>query len=205
MLWFYRLARTVVSLLISIAFKIEYLGVENIPKNSNGYILACNHTSYLDPVVLAIRLKPWVRFMAKEELMRMSGLSWLFRWLGIVPVARGAGDLSTIEKCAGLTKAGYVLGIFPEGTRFPAGQPGKPKSGMALIAKLTQADVLPCAITYERPLHFRSHIHVRFAELVAYDELGLEDDSPRALKKATKRVWETILQLLGKDDTTDEG
>lgn len=205
MQWFFKLARTVVGLLLPIAFHIQYEGVHNIPQNGKGYIMASNHTSYLDPVVLVLRLKPWVRYMAKEELMRLKGLQWLFRWLGIVPVSRGTGDMSVIEQCAELTRAGYVLGIFPEGTRFPAGQPGKPKSGMALIAKMTQADVLPCAVTYERPLHFRSCIRVRFGPVVPFSELGLDEDSPRALKRATKRVWEEILALLGLGGESHEG
>ncbi len=205
MQWFFKLARSVVWFLMSIAFRIDYEGTHNIPQNDKGYILASNHTSYLDPVVLVLRLKPWVRYMAKEELMRINGLQWLFRWLGIVPVSRGAGDLSTIEHCATLTRAGYILGIFPEGTRFPAGQPGKPKSGMALIAKMTQADVLPCAVTYERPLRFRSRIRVRFGPVVPYAELGLDEDSPRALKRATKRVWDEVLTLLELGGEQHEG
>ncbi len=205
MQWFFKLARAVVGFLLPIAFRIEYDGMHNIPQNDKGYIMASNHTSYLDPVVLVLRLKPWVRYMAKAELMRIKGLQWLFRWLGIVPVSRGAGDLSTIEYCAGLTRAGYVLGIFPEGTRFLAGQPGKPKSGMALIAKMTQADVLPCAVTYERPLRFRSRICVRFGTVIPYAALGLDEDSPRALKRATKRVWDEILALLGLGGENREG
>ncbi len=205
MQWFFKLARTVVGFLLSIAFRIEYKGMHNIPENGKGYILASNHTSYLDPVVLALRIKPWMRYMAKEELMQIKGLQWLFRWLGIVPVSRGAGDLSTIEHCAALTKAGYVLGIFPEGTRFPAGEPGKPKSGMALIARMTQADVLPCAVTYERPLRFRSRIRVYYGPMIPYSELGLDEASPRALKRATKRVWDEVLALLGMGGEWHEG
>lgn len=204
MQWFFKLARAVINFFLPMVFKVEYEGMEHIPRYKKGYILACNHTSYLDPVVLVLKFKPWVRYMAKEELMQLSGLGWLFRWLGIIPVARGTGDISTIEQCAKLTKEGYVLGIFPEGTRFPQGQPGKPKSGMALIAKMTQADVLPCAVTYERPLRFRSRIHVQFGKLIAFDELGLDEDSPRALKKATKRVWEDVLTMLGKGETIHE-
>lgn len=204
MQWFFKLARAFVGFLLPIAFRIEYEGLHNIPQNGKGYIMASNHTSYLDPVVLVLRLKPWVRFMAKEELMKISSLTWLFRWLGIVPVARGAGDMSVISHCAELTREGYVLGIFPEGTRYPAGQPGKPKSGMALIAKMTQADVLPCAVTYERPLRFRSRIRVRFGSVVPFSEMGLDEDSPRALKRATKRVWEEILTLLGLEGENHE-
>ncbi|MFV0497742.1 MAG: lysophospholipid acyltransferase family protein [Candidatus Fimivivens sp.] len=196
MQWFFQLARVVLNFLMPIAFRIEYEGLHHIPRDGKGYIMASNHTSYLDPVVFVLKLKPWVRYLAKEELMHISGLRWLFRWLGIIPVVRGSGDMSVISYCTERIREGHVLGIFPEGTRFPAGQPGKPRSGMALIAKMTQADVLPCAVIYERPLRFRSRIRVRFGAVVPYSELGLEEDSPRALKRATKRVWQEILVLL---------
>lgn len=204
MQWFFKLARMVVGFLMTLVFRIRYEGLQNVPNDKKGYIMACNHTSYLDPVVLVLKLKPWVRFLAKEELMHLTGLTWLFSWLGIIPVSRGTGDISAIEYCAKLTREGHVLGIFPEGTRFPQGLPGKPKSGMALIAKMTQADVLPCAVEYERPLHFRSNICVRFGSLIPYTELGLDEESPRALKRATKCVWKQILQLLEKGETNNE-
>ena len=113
--------------------------------------------------------------------------------------------MSALDRCAELTREGYVLGIFPEGTRYPQNQPGRPKSGMALIAKMTGADVLPCAVSYERPLHFRSKITVKYGDLIPHAELGLEEDSPRALKKATKRVWGDILKLMGLEESGNEG
>ena len=89
-----------------------------------------------------------------------------------------------------------MLGIFPEGTRYPQEAPGKPKSGMALIAKMTGADVLPCAVRYQRPLRFRSRILVRYGRVIPASELDLGEDNPRALRRCTKQVWSEILKLL---------
>lgn len=75
----------------------------------------------------------------------------------------------------------HVLGIFPEGTRYKIGEPGRPKSGMALIAKMTQADILPCCVLYEPGKKFRSKTVVRFGELIPFEELGFETDSPREI------------------------
>lgn len=203
MQWFFKLARTVVWAIFSVLYNIEYEGIENIPTNG-GYIVACNHTSYIDPLIIAFKLKLWIRFLAKAELSKIKGLQWLFKGLGIVPIERGNADVSAIDRCAELTREGYVLGIFPEGTRFPQNEPGRPKSGMALIAKMTKADVLPCAISYERPLRFRSKIKLKYGKLIPHSELELDDDSPRALKRATKKVWQEILFMLGLGGNGDE-
>lgn len=197
MQWFYKLARTVVWLVFSVIFDLRYENIENVPQYRGGYIAACNHTSYLDPIMIAFKQRPWIRYMAKSELADVKGLGWLFRWLGIIPVDRGSADMSAIEGCAKIVDEGHVLGIFPEGTRYPQDKPGRPKSGMALIAKMTKADVLPCAVSYQRPLRFRSRVTVKYGRLIPFGELGLDEDSPRALKKATRRVWGDILELLG--------
>lgn len=196
MRWFYLLARSVVWAFFSLAFSIQYEGRENIPQGRGGYILAGNHTSYLDPVVLVFPVRPWVRFLAKGELEKSFWGKRLFSALGIVPIDRGSGDLSAIERCAALTREGHVLGIFPEGTRYSQEAPGKPKSGMALIAKMTGADVLPCAVRYQRPLRFRSRILVRYGRVIPASELDLGEDNPRALRRCTKQVWSEILKLL---------
>lgn len=205
MYWFFCLARSVVNFLFWIIFDIEYVNAEKIPKRENGYITACNHTSYLDPLMIAFKNPKWIRYMAKAELTHIKGLGWLFRWLGIVPVERGSADMSAIDRCAELIREGYVLGIFPEGTRYPEGEPGRPKSGMALIAKMTKADILPCAVRYQRPIGFRTKVTVTYGDIIPYEQLGLDDDSPRALKKATKLVWGEILRMMGAEGKSDEG
>ena len=203
MRWFYLFARSVVWFVFTIVFNISYENLENIPNRTKGYITACNHTSYLDPLFIAFKQKPWIRYMAKAELMQIKSCAWLFKWLGIIPVDRGAADMSAIEGCANVIAEGNCVGIFPEGTRHPQFEPGKPKSGMALIAKMTKADILPCAIIYERPLRFRSKVTVKYGKLIPYEQLGLDEDNHRALKKATKKVWGEILDMLGLGGETE--
>ena len=196
MKWFYILVRSIAWLYCSIAFKVTYEGIENIPQRDEGYILASNHASNLDPVVLSMKFDCWIRYLAKAELVKYPALAWFFRSLGIVSVDRGQGDTSAIDRCVELIGEGHVLGIFPEGTRFFK-EPGRPKSGMSLIAKRCKADILPCAIEYERPLRFRSGIKVRIGEMIEYKSLGLDEDSPRAIKRATKVVWNEVVAMLG--------
>ena len=81
----------------------------------------------------------------------------------------------------------HVLGIFPEGTRYKIGEPGRPKSGMALIAKMTQADILPRCVLYEAG---RSSAQRRSSGLGSSSplrSLALRP-TPREIKTATKKV-----------------
>ena len=204
MRWFYIFAKSLSCVIFSIMYDISYENIENIPQTRGGYIAACNHCRYLDPLMIAFKQKQWIRFLGKAELHNIKGLGWLFRWLGSIAVERGTGDMSAIDKCVDVIKDGGIIGIFPEGTRYPVGEPGRPKSGMALIAKMTKADILPCAVIYEQPFKFRSKVTVKYGKLIPYAELGLDDDSPRALKRATKRVWGDILDMLGMGGKNDE-
>ncbi len=193
--WFYLLIREIARALIRIVFTIRYTGLENLPKERYGYILACNHVSNLDPIIITDRIKPWIRYLAKNELIKFKALEYFFRALGIVPVERGAGDSKAIDECVRLVEKGYILGIFPEGTRFPEGSPGRPKSEWRLSQR-DQVGRFSCAIEYERPMHFRSRIIVHFGGIIKYEDLTLEEDSPRAIKRATKIVWDRILSML---------
>ena len=196
MRWFYRLICSLAWVIFNIVFKVSYEGLENVPENESGYILASNHASNIDPIVLSMKLKPWVRYLGKAELVKYAFIACFFRLLGIVSVDRGQGDTKALDRCVELIENGYVLGIFPEGTRYPKG-PGQPRSGMALLAKRCKADILPCSIEYERPLRLRSRIKVQIGDMIKYEDLGLDEDSPRALKRATRLVWNIIVGMLG--------
>ena len=203
MSWFFKLARSVCWLVLAVWFRLEYEGKENIPKTGS-YILACNHTEYYDPLILVFGIKRMIRFLSKAELSGNIVTRKFFEWVGTLPVDRGSGDTGLIDRCVELAAQGYPLGIFPEGTRY-RGKPGKPKSGMVYIAKRSKVSVIPCAIIYECTSRFRSRVTVKYGKPISYETLGLEDDSPRALKRATKMVWDEVLSLLGvlDDETKD--
>lgn len=194
-MWLYYLAKAVCMFAFSLFFHLEYRGVENIPA-SGPYILISNHRSNLDPILLAHKVRGRVQYMGKMELFRNPIVGWAMRTIGTIPVDRGAGDTSAIDNSRAVIDAGGILGIFPEGHRSKDGQPLRPKSGMALIAKLTGAAVLPCSVYWEGGLGFRRKIIIRYGQLVPFDRLGLEGDSPRDLRGATKLTFERVLAQL---------
>src|SRR5262245_48891840 len=86
--------------LFKILFAVEYHGLENIPK-TGAVILAGNHPSYLDPVLIGLPLKRFIRFMAWDALFKVPFLGWLIRKLGAFPVdiGRGKGEAAFREAC----------------------------------------------------------------------------------------------------------
>ena len=122
------------------AFSVE--GQEHVPE-SGPVILAPNHVSYLDPVVVGIAVSRRIHFMAKKELFRNPLIGWFLRALQAYPVTRERVDPSTLKRTLSLLAAGHVVLVFPEGTRGD-GQALRPaKPGIAVIAARSQAAVVP--------------------------------------------------------------
>lgn len=175
-------------------FKIE--GIENIPQD-RPLVMASNHRSYADPVILTIPMKRPVTYMAKEELFKNKLFGWFITKLGAFPVKRGAGDMQVIDDSIAILNSGRNLVIFPEGTRSKDGKVGKGKTGVALIAAKSGADVIPCGIVFEgEKLKFRSKLTLRFGKVIPAEEIAVEDASPKALKGVKKRIMSAITELV---------
>lgn len=92
--------------------------------------------------------------MAKVELFKNPIVGWVVKHLYGFPVKRGKGDTSAIDYGEKIIKEGHVMAICPEGRRVKDknGVPQRAKSGVAVIAKATNASVLPCAIYCDGPI-----------------------------------------------------
>jgi 1-acyl-sn-glycerol-3-phosphate acyltransferase len=132
--------------IFKILFAVEYYGLENVPKNGP-VILAGNHPSYLDPVLVALPIKRVIRYMAWDALFKIPLLGWLIKSLGAFPVdiTRGKGESAFREACKVLQN-GDALGIFPEGQRSEQGPMGELRTGTARLAIETGAEIVPVTI-----------------------------------------------------------
>lgn len=142
----YSFGRTVCSSFFRVFYKVEIVGIENIPKEGS-VILCCNHISNFDPPFLGSFLKHReIHFMAKAELFKMPIFGSLLRKIHAFPVKRGLADKNALRTALKLLKEGKVLGIFPEGTRSKTGELRKGLSGVGFFALKSDAIVIPCAI-----------------------------------------------------------
>jgi 1-acyl-sn-glycerol-3-phosphate acyltransferase len=139
----YRLAAIVVKPLMRTWFRIRLQGREHIPQ-AGPVILASNHRSNMDPVLLAAAVARPVAFMAKAELF-VWPLGWILRWIGQFPVRRGGIDREALRHVDAVLARGSMLGLFPEGTRG-AGTFAAVHPGLAYIVVRQRCPVLPVVI-----------------------------------------------------------
>ena len=205
----------VIAPLISLLFKLEIEGAENLPREG-AYVLAPNHYSESDP--LAVALAVWKagrapRFMAKESLFRVPVLGWILRITGMVPVARTSSAASarqTLETSATLVDLGRGVIVYPEGTltRDPGMWPMRGKTGAVRLALADDIPVIPmaqwgCQAVLPRygklklwPL--RRPVRVIIGEPVDLSRFRGAQSQPANLVAATDVVMSEISQLLGR-------
>lgn len=175
--------------------RIEYEGVENIPEKG-GYIVASNHVSAPDPTYILTEIKTPVHYMNKKEHFKNPVMRWIYTRFNSFPVNRGQADRKAIDYSIKVIEAGNILGIFPEGTRSKDYKPKQARTGVALIARETKADVLPVALyTSDRAKPF-SKLTVRFGPLIPYEALGFgEGGKSEELKAASDIIMKEIVEL----------
>lgn len=196
---FYKIMRWIVYPFIRLFIRVEYEGAENIPQNG-GYLLCANHTSIADMFVIAVPFTCQIRYMAKGELFKLGILRWFFSALGSFAVNRGTGDTGAVDQACEVVKSGGVLGIFPEGTRSKTGEPGKPKSGAAMIAIRTEAPMLPVSIRYSTgTFKIFCKATVRIGELIPYVP-AVEGETQRGtIRRLSNQMMDEIKRLWGKN------
>jgi len=114
-------------------------------------ILAANHISNADPVLIGAWLTPRlgrrIHWLGKREMFDWPLVGWLARNGGVVPVDRGGADVEAFRLAQRVLDAGHVLMVFPEGTRSPTGELQRPKDGLAMLALRTGATIVPIGIS----------------------------------------------------------
>jgi len=142
---FYNFFRALAILILKAVFGLQVFDRENIPKKG-GFILASNHTSYLDPIVLGAACSRKLNFMAKQELFSNAFFSWFISNLGSFPVKRKAADLLALKEAMRRIKKGGGLLLFPEGTRRFDGVSCEPHGGVGFLAAKLDVPVVPAFI-----------------------------------------------------------
>lgn len=140
----YHFFRLILMFLCKIFFWLEASGKANIPKDG-GFILASNHVSNLDPIILGVASSRELNFMAKEGLFRNRFFGWLFYKVGAFPVKRDYADVSAFKEAISRLKKGAALVIFPEGTRNKKNNQVQP--GIGFLSSKANCPILPAFIS----------------------------------------------------------
>jgi cytidylate kinase len=113
-LWW--LARFLVLGFSKLYFRVTFEGLENVPK-TGAYLVSPTHRSNVDSFVVLGLTKRRIRFLAKEEMWKLSFVHPLWDALGGIKVERGSTDRESMQLCMAALASGEPLAAYPEGTR----------------------------------------------------------------------------------------
>ncbi|MBP2334381.1 1-acyl-sn-glycerol-3-phosphate acyltransferase [Saccharothrix coeruleofusca] len=187
-------------------------GLENVP-TTGPVILAPNHLSFIDSVVLPMVVPRRVSFLAKAEYFEGRGVKgalsrYFFSSLGHVPVRRGLGRAAraSLDTAAAVLAAGQAFAIYPEGTRSLDGRLHRGRTGVARIALESGAPVVPVGIIGTdkvQPVGSRipriCPVTIRFGEPLDFSRYAGMQDSLPVLRSVTDEIVYRILELSGQD------
>lgn len=126
---------------------MEVSGLHHVPLDAPA-IISPNHRSFFDsPLVMTMAPRPVV-FLGKAEYMDSRKTKYLFPAFGMVPIKRDAkkASMAALETAADLLGDGRLVGIYPEGTRSRDGLLHRGHSGVAHLAMITGAPIIPVGI-----------------------------------------------------------
>jgi 1-acyl-sn-glycerol-3-phosphate acyltransferase len=135
----YAKARRLFGALVRAIYRIEVVGADRLPATGPA-VIAPNHESVLDPIVLGAAISRELRFVAKAELWRSRLLAWMVDGLGAIPIERGHGDYLAAARVLQALEAGQAVVIFPQGA---VRGDRVWKQGAAHAALLTGAPIVP--------------------------------------------------------------
>lgn len=202
----------VVSPFARMVYRPTVEGLENIP-GTGPVILAANHLSFVDSMIIPIVVPRRVYFLAKAEYFEGTGVRgalsrWFFTGMGNIPVRRGQGrsardSLDTVIK---VLEDGEAFGIYPEGTRSLDGMLHRGRTGVARIALESGAPVVPIGLigtdkvmAVGRRLPKIVPVTVRFGKPLDFSRYAGMQDSLPVLRSVTDQIVYNILELSGQD------
>ena len=185
------LARAIIALLRPVferIYKIEVDGLENLPKEG-GVIVAPNHLSYVDVVLLAIVSPRPLRTMAWGGFTKYAFFRALFRVFGTLPVTP-EGAKSALKEAIKILEDGGAILIFPEGQISRTGEIQQFAGGFNLLARHSGVPVVPVHLggiwgsifSFERgkffwkkPLHIPYPVAIRFGAPIPAKDASVEN------------------------------
>ncbi|WP_372729423.1 lysophospholipid acyltransferase family protein [Nocardioides sp.] len=209
----YTVAHRVVPPVVRAIWRPTVIGLENIPP-TGGVILASNHLSFADSVVIPCVVPRRVAFLAKSDYFTGTGIKgaltrgW-FEALGMLPVDRDdhKAALASLDTALEVLGRGEAFGIYPEGTRSRDGRLYRGRTGVAHLALTAGVPVVPVGLVGTEKLQPVGSnrprivpVTVSFGEPI--DFTGRYDGVPagRARREATDEIMTAIQRLSGQSE-----
>ena len=133
--------------LLRLVYRPRARGLQNLPITGS-FILAANHISFVDSLFIPLVCPRDVVYLGKADYFDKARSRWFMKAANVIPVRREGGSAAEAAIMAGIRALGegYVVGIYPEGTRSPDGRLYRGKTGVARMALEAQVPVVPVSI-----------------------------------------------------------
>lgn len=132
-------------LIFGVWLRYRARGIERVAREGGGLILV-NHQSFLDPLLVGIPLQRPVSFLARDTLFPIPFVGWVLRNTYVMPINRDSASTTSIRQAIGRVNDGFLVGIFPEGTRCVDGEVGEFKPGFISLIRRIKQPVYPVGI-----------------------------------------------------------
>ncbi|HEX6813282.1 MAG TPA: lysophospholipid acyltransferase family protein [Planctomycetota bacterium] len=181
------------------------LRIEGSPPSRGAYVLAANHVSLMDPLLLGASVRRRVVFLMTEVVWRTPGFRWFYRWNRAIPISVRGGNREALRVARAVLQQGRVLGIFPEGGLSRDGLPMLGNPGAVSLVLTEGIPIVPVAVIgAERALPLGCllprprRITVRFGAPIMPSELDALGKARRGrLQAATRLIMMRIASLSG--------
>lgn len=132
-------------LVFTIWLRYRARAVDNLPAEGGGLVLV-NHQSFLDPMLVGLPLRRPISYLARDNLFRVPVIGWILRKTYVMPINRDAASTASIRNALKRMEHGFMVGLFPEGTRTDDGQVGEFKPGFISLIRRAKVPVYPVGI-----------------------------------------------------------
>ena len=161
-------------------------------------ILAANHASYVDPLLIGAPLARDIHYLARASLFRHPFANWLLRSVNTVPVERDSGGGAGLKAIFERLRAGAGILLFPEGTRTRDGRLQPARSGIGLVVIKSACPVVPVRVfgsfeAYGRHMRFPlpKPVVVKFG--LALDFVALRTEARTCSKERLKAIYQQVV------------
>lgn len=192
---FRKIVVSIVGLYMRCCFKVDLVNYERFEKIKTGCILAPNHISAWETVMMPALSKKVMYMMAKEEIFKNRFFGWFLRQMKAFPIARKKNDLGAIKTCVKLLKDGKSICMFPEGTRSKDGTMNF-KTGVSMIAHSAKVPVIPVGIVAEDNFKFRSKVHIVYGEPIYFTDYYDKKINKEDLVDMTEKVRDGVIKAI---------
>lgn len=136
-------------------------GHTHVPPSGGGLLLI-NHQSFLDPMLVGLPLRRPVSYLARDSLFPVPGVGWVLRNTHVMPINRDAASTASIRTALERLEQGFLVGVFPEGTRSATGEVDEFRPGFISLLRRTNVPVYPVGIAGAHEAMPRSSLWMNF-------------------------------------------